>query len=68
MKIEIAPAQKSVLKTLAVINRAWRQAKPQEMGPLLHPDIVMVYPGFRGRTAGKETFLRGFKEFCIPVP
>lgn len=31
---------------------------------MLHPEIVMAFPGFTGRTRGREAFLAGFRDFC----
>jgi ketosteroid isomerase-like protein len=30
---------------------------------MLHPEIVMVFPGFAGRSRGREQFLAGFHDF-----
>ncbi len=46
------------------INRAWLDSQLEQLGPLLHADIVMVFPGFGGRIQGKEAFLAGFRDFC----
>jgi len=53
-----------VRQTLRTINRAWLAGRPQEMEPLIHPDIVLVVPGFEGRITGWPAFLAGFEEFC----
>lgn len=31
---------------------------------MVHPEIVMVFPGFMGRIEGQEEFLAGFRDFC----
>ena len=31
---------------------------------MIHPDIVMIFPGFSGRIRGREAFLAGFLDFC----
>lgn len=46
------------------INRAWLEGRPRELEGLLHPEIVMVLPGFRGRTRGAEELIASFEEFC----
>jgi hypothetical protein len=33
------------------------------MTPALHPEIVMVFPGFSGQMRGREPFLAGFRDF-----
>jgi len=46
------------------INRAWLHGRAADLEPLLHPQIVMVLPGFSGRSQGREAFLAGFEDFC----
>ena len=31
---------------------------------MVHPEIVMVFPGFAGRIQGRQAFLAGFRDFC----
>jgi Domain of unknown function (DUF4440) len=51
-------------KTMTAINQAWLENRPAEMQPYLHPDIIMVLPGFTGKIAGRKNLLDGFVEFC----
>jgi Domain of unknown function (DUF4440) len=51
-------------ETLSAINNAWRNRNPEEMKKYLHPDIVMILPGFSGEIIGREKLIDGFKEFC----
>jgi hypothetical protein len=53
-----------VLDALRGINQAWLNGRPEEMNPLIHPDIVLVVPGFAGRITGRDAFIAGFEEFC----
>ena len=46
------------------INRAWLDGRVEDLVPMVHPDIVMVFPGFAGRTQGREALLLGFRDFC----
>lgn len=46
------------------INQAWLAGRVDDLAPLVHPDVVMVFPGFVGQVAGREGFLEGFREFC----
>jgi len=46
------------------INQAWLAGRVDALAPLLHPEIVMVFPGFSGRVQGRENFLAGFSDFC----
>jgi ketosteroid isomerase-like protein len=53
-----------VAKTMSQINQAWLNGQVQDLAPMVHPEIVMVFPGFAGRVQGRETFLAGFADFC----
>ena len=46
------------------INEAWLSGQPEKMRPLLDEKIVMVYPGFAGRSEGQEAFIAGYTDFC----
>jgi ketosteroid isomerase-like protein len=46
------------------INRLWLDGDVEALAPMVHPDIVMVFPGFTGRIEGREDFLGGFRDFC----
>ena len=45
------------------INQAWLEGQVENLAPLVHPEIVMVFPDFAGRIQGREDFLAGFREF-----
>jgi hypothetical protein len=45
------------------INKARIDGQVEDLAPLVHSEIVMVFPGFAGRTQGREEFLAGFREF-----
>jgi ketosteroid isomerase-like protein len=46
------------------INQAWLAGRVEDLAPLVHPEIVFVFPGFAGRIRGREAFLAGFRDFC----
>lgn len=48
---------------LGSINAAWRKGHPSSMAEHLHPEIVMVFPGFKGTIRGREPLIAGFEEF-----
>ncbi len=54
----------AVIATMGRISRAWLNGKVEDLGPMLHPEIVMTLPGFSGRMKGREQFLAGFRDFC----
>lgn len=56
--------REAALATMHRINQAWLAGRVEDLVPHLHPDIVMAFPGFSGRTAGCEPFLAGFRDFC----
>ena len=57
------PAARSVAEAMRAINQAWLQGRVDDMAPALHPEIVMVFPGFSGQIRGREPFLAGFRDF-----
>jgi hypothetical protein len=46
------------------INKAWLAGRIEDLAPMVHDRIVMVFPGFAGRVQGREVFLAGFRDFC----
>lgn len=56
--------RKEVAAELRRINEAWLEGRPQDLVPLFHEDIVMVFPGFGGRAEGRAAAVAGFEEFC----
>lgn len=46
------------------INQAWLDGRVDGIAPHIHPDIIMVFPGFAGRVEGREALLAGFRDFC----
>ena len=46
------------------INAAWLDGDVDGLARLIHPQVVMVFPGFAGRMQGREEFLSGFRDFC----
>jgi hypothetical protein len=53
-----------VAATIDRINRAWRERRPADLVPLLHPAVTMAAPGFAGRAAGRDAIIAGFEDFC----
>jgi ketosteroid isomerase-like protein len=45
------------------INQAWLGGRLDDLAPMLHPEIVMVLPGFAGSVQGREELLAGFRDF-----
>jgi Domain of unknown function (DUF4440) len=56
--------RQSAATTVQRINQAWLGGRVDDLAPFLHPEIVMVFPGFSGRCEGRDAFLAGFHDFC----
>ena len=52
-----------VAATLKRLNDAWLQGRVDDLAPFLHPDVVMVVPGFAARVQGREAMIAGFRDF-----
>ena len=44
--------QEAVTATIRRINRVWLEGRIEDLGPMVHPEVVMVFPGFTGRMQG----------------
>jgi Domain of unknown function (DUF4440) len=56
--------QEAVFRAMQCINRSWQGGRPEDLVPLLHPNMTMVIPGFAGRAEGREAIVAGFVDFC----
>ena len=56
-------AVSDVVESMNRINQAWLAGRIDDMAPMIHPDVIMVVPGFAGRAQGRDPFLKGFREF-----
>jgi len=54
----------AVAEEMRLINRAWLSGRVDDMEASIHPDIVMVVPGFAARVQGRDALLAGFRDFC----
>ena len=45
------------------INQAWLNGRVEDVAPMVHSEIVMVFPDFAGRIKGRKDFLAGFHDF-----
>ncbi|HZQ54162.1 MAG TPA: nuclear transport factor 2 family protein [Bryobacteraceae bacterium] len=50
--------------TMRRINHLWLDGNVEALAPMVHPEIVMVFPHFVGRIHRWEEFLAGFRDFC----
>jgi len=51
------------LATVQRINDAWLSGHVEWLNELLHPDIVMMFPGFSGTSPGAAAMIAGFEDF-----
>lgn len=56
--------QETAAAIMRRINRVWLDGKVEDLVTMVHPEIVMAFPGFVGRIKGQEAFLAGFRDFC----
>ncbi len=56
--------QEAVSAAMQRINRTWLDRRPEDLVPLLHPDMTLVFPGFAGRAEGREAIVASFADFC----
>lgn len=60
----VASERERAAATLRRINQAWLDGRINDLVPFVHPDIVIVIPGFVGRAEGRDALLGGFRDFC----
>jgi ketosteroid isomerase-like protein len=52
-----------VADAMRAINKAWLEGRVDDIAPVLHPEIVMRFPGFSGQMRGRDPFLAAFRDF-----
>lgn len=57
-------ARAEVRNLIRRINEAWTSGRPEEVGPLLHEEVVFVFPGFAGRAVGRAACAGSYEDFC----
>jgi uncharacterized protein (TIGR02246 family) len=53
----------AVHRVLDRIQRAWREARLEDMAAVLAPDVTFVSPGFSMRLSGRERLIETYREF-----
>lgn len=56
--------REGVATVMRQINHAWLNGQVEQLAPMVHPEVVMVLPGFSARAQGQADFLAGFRDFC----
>ena len=46
------------------LNRTWVEGHADRLGPFFDPDIVIVQPGFQGRSVGRGAAVQSYIDFC----
>lgn len=44
----------TVAAAMRQINQAWLNGRVEDLTPLVHPGIVVAFPGFTGRARGRD--------------
>ena len=52
-----------IWRAVQAANAAWVAGRPQEVGRLFHPDVLVVTPDFRSRVVGRAGMVASFAEF-----
>src|SRR5215471_12008624 len=52
-----------VRRSLRRINDAWLNGRVDEAADCFDDGMIMVHPGFQGRTVGKDACLQSYKDF-----
>jgi len=60
---KMSDTKAEVHSVLAAINAAWREGHPSTILEFLHPEIVLVPPGFKGTVRGRDILVSSFEEF-----
>ena len=53
----------AVANAMRAINDAWLSGRVDDIASAVHPEIVMVFPGFSGEMRGRAHFLDGYRDF-----
>ena len=56
--------RESASAAMRQINQAWLKGRVEDLAPLVHSEVVMVFPDFAGKVQGREALLAGFHDFC----
>ena len=57
------PKREDAANAMRQINQAWLAGRIQDLAPMVHSEIITVFPGFSGSIQGREAFLAGFRDF-----
>lgn len=56
-------AAKDVWRFIQELNRTWTSGHPQELRPYFDPEMVIVRPGFQGRSLGRDAAVASYVDF-----
>jgi len=57
-------AQHEVWERMRAFNHDWANGRCAELGSYLHPDVVMVFPGFSGSAEGRDVLVASFEDYA----
>jgi ketosteroid isomerase-like protein len=52
-----------VRRTMEAIQATWREHRPRDMAPYLHPDVTFAVPGFGAMIRGRDFLISSFVQF-----
>jgi ketosteroid isomerase-like protein len=55
--------RKDASEAMDRINQVWLHGDIADLETLMHPDVVMVFPGFAGSVRGRNELIAGFHDF-----
>ena len=56
-------AEDDVRTAMTEIQAAWRENRPRDMIPYLHPDVMMALPKFAGQIKGRPLLVTSYSDF-----
>ena len=56
--------EEEVRSTLAAIQATWREKRPRDMTPYLHPDVTIALPGSGAMVKGRDFLISTFVQFA----
>ena len=53
----------AIRASLLELDRAWREGRYGDIGPLVHESVTVIPPGFRNRVEGRAPYVESYREF-----
>jgi hypothetical protein len=56
---------REVWRFIQDFNRTWTEGDPKDLRSLFDPNMVIIHPGFGGRTVGRDAAVASYVDFCL---